>query len=103
MKPFLKVETPGDVRLFAFDSSGALLGSVAGTTTGQFTLSFAAADILAVIITPGSANEWVGVDNITYTPTSTIAPVPEPETYALMGPGLAAVAVARRRAVKARG
>ena len=95
---FAGVSTPGAVRIFAYDGN-TLLGSSTGATTGQFTLSFAAASFTRVVVTPGSFDDWVGVDNITYT---TAAAIPEPQTYALMALGLAAVALARRRA-KARG
>ena len=63
--------------------------------TGQFALSFAAPAITSVVVTPGSFNDWVGVDNINY--TAAVVGVPEPETYALMTLGLAAIALARRR------
>jgi hypothetical protein len=36
---FAGVDTPADVRLFAYNGS-SLLGSVVGSSTGQFTLSF---------------------------------------------------------------
>lgn len=82
-----------DVRLFAYNGA-TLLGSVAGVGSGQFSLAFAAPNITSIVVTPGSFNDWVGVDNIQYT----LAAIPEPETYALMGLGLCAVAWARRRA-----
>jgi hypothetical protein len=90
---FAGVTTGSDVRLFAYNGS-TLLGTVAGSGTGQFTLSFAAAAITSIVVANGSFNDWVGVDNITYT----VAAIPEPETYALMGLGLGVVAWARRRA-----
>lgn len=92
---FAGVSTGADVRLYAYNGN-TLLGSSAGSLTGQFTLSFAAASITRVVVTPGSFNDWVGVDNINY--TTAVAAIPEPETYALMALGLAAVAFARRRA-----
>ena len=61
-------------------------------TTGQFTLSFSAASITSVRVTPGWFNDWVGVDNVVF------APVPEPATYAMMALGLAALLAFRRRA-----
>jgi PEP-CTERM motif len=88
---FAGVSLGSDVRLFAYNG-GTLLGTVIGSGMGQFTLSFAAAGITSIVIAPGSFNDWVGVDNITYT----VAAVPEPETYALMGLGLAAIGWARR-------
>ena len=84
-----------DVRLFAYNGA-TLLGSVAGAGvgSGQFLLAFAAPNITSIVVTPGSFNDWGGVDNIQYT----LAAIPEPGTYALMGLGLCAVAWARRRA-----
>ena len=92
---FAGVSTGADVRLFAYNGA-SLLSTVAGSATGQFVLSFAAASITSVVIAPGSFDDWVGVDDITY--TAAVAGVPEPETYALMALGLAAIALARRRA-----
>jgi PEP-CTERM motif len=89
---FAGVTTPADVVLFAYNG-GTLVGTVAGTSTGQFTLSYAGT-VTSVAIRPGSFNDWVGVDNITYTLS---AAVPEPGTYALMGLGVAALLAYRRR------
>lgn len=89
---FAGVSTPADVRLIAYN--GATLLGEAPTSlvaTGQFTLSFAAASITKVVITPGSFNDWVGVDNIVF------APVPEVSTYAMMGLGLGLLAFKRRK------
>lgn len=89
---FAGVAAPGDVQLFAYNGS-TLLGSIAGTEpNGQFTLSFAATSITRVAVTPGSFDDWVGVDNVVF------APVPEPTSYALMGLGVAALLAYRRRA-----
>lgn len=84
------VSTAADVRLFVYNGA-TLLGTVAGSTTGQFTLSFSAPSITRVAVTPGSFNDWVGVDNINF------APVPEPSVYAMMGLGVALLAFRRRR------
>ena len=91
---FAGVSTGADVRIFAFNGA-TLLSTVAGAGTGQFVLSYAAASITSVVVAPGSFNDWVGVDNITY--NAAVVGVPEPETYALMALGLAAIALARRR------
>ena len=90
---FAGVGNPADVQLFAYNGT-TLLGSVAGgpvLTGGQFTLSFSAASITSVAVTPGSYNDWVAVDNVVF------APIPEPATFALMGLGLAALVAFRRR------
>lgn len=97
---FAGVSVPGSVRLFAYNGS-VLLGSVAGAgagggTTSQFTLAIAAARITSVVVTPGDYSDWVGVDNITFSPVA-VAAVPEPESYALLGIGLVAVVVAAAR------
>lgn len=90
---FAGVSTPADVRLFAYDGSN-LLGTVAGLTSGQFTLSFSAQRITSVVLTPGDFDDYVAVDNIRY--QTAVAAVPEPDTWALMGLGLWFVARSRR-------
>lgn len=74
--------TPADVRLVAYNGS-TLLDTAAGTVdTGQFTLAISAASITSVVITPGPFFDWVGVDNIVFTP------VPEPASAGLLAVGL---------------
>jgi PEP-CTERM motif len=87
---FAGVSTGADVTLWAYNGA-TLLGSTSGASTGQFTLSFAAAEITSVAVRPGTFNDWVGVDNIVF------APVPETSTYAMMALGLALLGVAARR------
>jgi len=88
---FAGVNNPAETRLFVYNG-GTLLSTVAGTvTTEQFTLSFAAPSITQVVITPGSYNDWVGVDNIVF------QPVPEPATWGLMALGLAGLLTLKRR------
>ena len=50
--------------------------------------------ITSVVFTPGDFIDWVGVDNITFTPA---ADVPEPAGLTLLALGLAAAARSRRR------
>jgi hypothetical protein len=70
---FAGVSTGSDVTIWAYNGA-TLLGTVSGTTTGQFVLSFASATpITSVRVRPGSFNDWVGVDNITFTPAA-VAP-----------------------------
>jgi hypothetical protein len=94
---FAGVSTGADVSIYAYNGA-TLLGTVNGTGTGQFVLSFAAANITKVAVRPGSFNDWVGVDNITYTPNAVGGAVPEPESWALMLVGFGAMGVAVRRA-----
>ena len=87
---FIGVDEFADVTIWAYSGS-TLLGTVSGTTTGQFTLTFAATSITSVAVRPGNYFDWVAVDNINYTL------VPEPGSYVLMGLGLAVLALRRRQ------
>lgn len=95
---FAGVATPADTRIFVYNGA-TLLATVAGTvTTGQFILSYSAASITRVAVAPGSFNDWVGVDNINFTPIAAGA-VPEPATWAMLvgGFGLVGASMRRRR------
>ncbi len=91
---FAGVSDAGDTAIFVFNGSN-LLGQVVNPTgLGQYTLSYSAPSITRVVIAAGSFADWVGVDNIRFTP---VAAVPEPQTFALMAVGLLAVWGAARR------
>jgi hypothetical protein len=79
-----------DVTLWAYDGA-TLLGTVSGTSGGQFSLGFAAASITSVAVRPGTFDDWVGVDHLAF------APVPETSTHAMMALGLSALGIAARR------
>jgi hypothetical protein len=93
---FAGVAAAGDVTMWLYNGA-TQIGVVSGPAlaTGQFVLSFASASITSVAIRPGSFNDWVGVDNINYTPA---AVVPEISTYAMMLLGMGLVAWRRRQA-----
>ena len=90
---FAGVSTAGDVKILAYNGA-TLLGSSTGASPGQFTLSFAAPSITRVVILPGSFSDWVGIDNIHFTPTGD---VPLPGTVLLMALGLGALGLRLRR------
>lgn len=96
---FAGVSNPADVHLFAYLGSTLIGSATSAVLTGQFTLSFASASLFdRVVITPGSFDDWVGVDNITFS-SNAVAPgdVPEPASMALLALGLSGMALARRR------
>ena len=88
---FAGVSTAVDVTVYSYNGA-TLVNTVSGSSTGQFVLSYAG-PLTSVAIRPGSYNDWVGVDNVSYT----LAPVPEASTYAMMGAGLALLAFRRRK------
>jgi hypothetical protein len=97
---FAGVFYPDSVVLYAYNGS-TLLGTASSVIeSGQFTLSFSSATpITSVVVNNGAYDDWVGVDNITFTAVSA---VPEPSTYAMFGLGLGLLGVVRRkRAAKA--
>lgn len=90
---FAGVAAPDSTVIAAYDVNANFLGYAQASSTGQLTLSYdSTTPIGYVAVTPGEYNDWVGVDNISFT-----AAVPEPETYALMAMGLGALALLRRR------
>jgi hypothetical protein len=83
-----------DTRLTIYNGL-AVIGTVAAaacTATCQQTLSFSAPSITQVVFTPGSAADWVGVDNISFTPA-----VPEASSWAMLVLGLGALGWQQRR------
>ena len=83
-----------DVTLTVYNGLAVIGSVVAGacTATCQQTLSFAAPSITSIVFTPGSFDDWVGVDNISFTPA-----VPEASTWLMLGLGLGVLALKRRR------
>lgn len=95
---FAGVFTPADVHLVAYNGATLLANIVSllpAGTNSQYVLSYSAPMITSVAITPGSFNDWVAVDNITFTPA---AAVPEVSTYAMMAMGMGLLAFKRRKA-----
>lgn len=90
---FAGVNTPADVTLWAYNGA-TQVRTISGVIPGQIVLSLNATSITSVVIRPGSTLDWVGVDNITWTPA---AVVPEAGTWAMMGLGLAVLAFRRRQ------
>lgn len=90
---FAGVSTASDVTMWAYNGA-TQIGTISGVAGGQFVLTLNGASITSVVIRPGSFDDWVGVDNITFTPSV----VPETSTYAMMGLGLALLAFRRRKA-----
>jgi hypothetical protein len=83
-----------DVTLTLYDGL-TIIGTVtatACTVTCQQTLSFAAPSITQVVFTPGSYDDWVGVDNISFTPA-----VPEASSWAMLALGLGVLGWQQRR------
>jgi PEP-CTERM motif len=87
---FVGILTGSDVTMVIYNGA-TIIGTVAApacTPPCQTTLNFAAPSITSVAFTPGSFDDWVGVDNITFTQAGV---VPEASTYAMMALGLGLV------------
>ena len=89
---FAGVSTAADVTMWAYNGA-TQVGMISGVVPGQFVLTLNGASITSVVVRPGSFDDWVGVDNISFTPSV----VPETSTYAMMGLGLALLAFRRRK------
>ncbi|WP_124449009.1 PEP-CTERM sorting domain-containing protein [Paucibacter sp. KBW04] len=89
---FAGVTDFADTRIFVYNGA-TLVSTVAGSSTGQFTLSYSGGSFTSVVVAAGSFDDWVAVDNINFT----AAAVPEPASYALMALGLSALGLMRRR------
>jgi len=89
---FAGVSTAADVTMWAYNGA-TQIGTISGVVPGQFVLTLNGVSITSVVVRPGSFDDWVGVDNITFTPSV----VPETSTYAMMGLGLALLAFRRRQ------
>jgi hypothetical protein len=85
---FAGVFDASDVTLFGYNGT-TLVRTVVGTSAdAQFTLALAGALFTSVIVTPGTFNDYVVVDNVQF--------APEPETWLLIAFGLGVVAWSRR-------
>ncbi len=83
---FAGIATPGSTHLYAYNGTTLLTSATATTLTGQQTLTVSSATpITSVVFTPGDFFDWVGVDNITFTSTASVNPVPEPSEWLAMG------------------
>ena len=92
---FASVFDPADVRLMAFNGN-TLVSTVNGTSPNeQFHLAITGSNITSVIVLPGTFNDYVAVDNISY--AAAVTAVPEPSVLALSSAGFALVAWAGRR------
>ncbi len=89
---FAAVATGADVAIYAYSGSTLVSKATGGSSYGQFLLSVSSPGITSVVITPGSYDDYVAVDNISFAQA-----VPEPASVALMALGLGAVALRRRR------
>jgi hypothetical protein len=83
--------TPADTRMVIYNGAvviGTSVATATAVTTSQQTLSFAAASITSIVLTPGSFDDWVGFDNLTCTPAAgpsklVITAQPNPSVVAL--------------------
>jgi hypothetical protein len=82
---FAGIATPASTRIFAFDSSSTQIGLVSASgSNGVQRLSLnGLTNATKIIVTPGDFNDWVGVDDISFTLAAGAA-APEPGSLALL-------------------
>ena len=90
----------GNITLTATDAFGSVTQTIVGASVSSF-LGFVSTSAMTSLtvasMQPTAGFLWPTLDNLTLAKNA-VAPIPEPETYALMLAGLAATAfVARRR------
>lgn len=107
LEPIYHYWTVDSINILALDSDLKLLAErvyESPVVSNWVTLNFGVADVARVVIdfTGGSNaygvgryHAWIGVDNINY--SDNVATVSEPGTLALLGLGLAGIAIARRK------
>jgi len=92
---FAGIATPSSTTISLFNGT-TLLSTLTAGSGGQVRLSGAAASITSLKVTPGDFFDWVGVDNLDFTPVATTA-VPEPASWAMMLMGFALTGAMMRR------
>jgi hypothetical protein len=89
---FAGMSDPANTQIFGYSGATLLTSTAATATTGQQTLTITTGlAFTSIVVTPGDFNDWVGVDNITFTT------VPEPSTWVMLAGGLLLVLVSVRR------
>ncbi len=91
---FAGIAAPSSTGLDIYSTNGNYITSVVASAGGQQRLTYTGSDIGFVVMTPGDYDDWVGIDNISFT---VAAAVPEPETYGMLALGLGVLAIAVRR------
>lgn len=91
---FAGLSNANNTQIFVYDGE-VLLGSMMGTSIGQVTLSWTAASITSVVVTPGDQQDWVSFDNLSFT-----GGIPEPASWTLLIAGFGLTGAAMRRRVR---
>jgi hypothetical protein len=88
------VFNPASTGIYAINGSNAAVASAFASATGSSTVSLSGfGQVSSIVVTLGDFGDWVGADNINYTPV----PVPEPMTMGALGLGVAALLRRRKK------